>query len=132
MVMAKTKMDPTLKVVIIVIVALTALPILVVIIGIVFVLLSSPAKYRTNSNNNTTNNTNSSTIDNSAANLAITQKAIEQKDPSLCSQISGSTTETYPLPPINGKPQTGSSTFNQSEYQQRCIAQAKAGQPYVY
>ena len=60
-------------------------------------------------------------------NNAIQAEAIEQKDSSLCDNISGETSASIPLPSGNKL-----QTFDEAESKQRCKTQATAGQPYVY
>lgn len=120
--MAKTKMDPTLKIVIIIIVVLTAISAFFIILGIVLVLLAGPidSSYTNTSSSETTKNT-------IEQNNAIVDQAIQQKDPALCDQINGETSVNMPLPGGN-KVQT----YDEATSKQRCKQQAEAGQPYVY
>lgn len=119
--MAKTKMDPTLKFVIIIIAVFTAIPVLLVIIGIILVLLTGNmySGYIDTKYSETTN-----TIE---QNNAIVDQAIQQKDPAVCDQINGETSVNMPLPGGN-KVQT----YDEATSKQRCKQQAEAGQPYVY
>jgi len=67
-----------------------------------------------------------------ATNNEVQAQAIEQKNPTLCEQITGPTSVSFPLPTANNGVQNTTRIFDQAESITRCQTQAKAGTNFVY
>ena len=93
---------------------------LVVIIAAIVVMIFVTGPLMTNSQETYQANT-------TEKNNAIQNQAIQEKNPSLCDQISGETSVSMPLPGGNKV-----KTYDEATSKQRCKQQAEAGQPFVY
>lgn len=107
---------------------------IVVMTCIVLIVLLREHIINISTRSNTTSNTQleDSNAQTFAANNAIQAQAIEQKDPALCTQISGPTSVSFSLPTPDNGVQNTTRTFDQAESIARCQTQAKAGTPFVY